>query len=349
MIEWKDGDILQADAEAIVNTVNTVGVMGKGIALQFKQAYPEMFAEYEKLSKANAIQTGHMHVFDRGVMLNPRYIINFPTKQHWRSPSKIEYVSAGLAALISEIQRLDIKSIAIPPLGCGSGGLDWTEVKPLIADALATVPQVRALVYAPQEAFAKAAFKKVVPRPEMTASRAKVLSVLKRYTELGYELTLIEAHKLLYFLQEAGEPLRLRYTKGTYGPYADNLRFVLQAFEGHFTKGFADSRNTPRAPLQLISEAVEEANQLIAQQQSDDGEAVARLKRVEALIEGFESPYGMELLASVHWVIHHEAVAAGDLGRVTEAVQGWNERKRKVMQPAHIEQAWQRLSSQAWV
>ena len=348
MIEWKTGDILQADAEAIVNTVNTVGVMGKGIALQFKQAYPEMFAEYQKLCKTGQLQVGQMHVFDRGIMLNPRYIINFPTKEDWRAPSKISYITDGLEALIKELQARDIQSIAIPPLGCGSGGLDWSEVKPLIEQAIVRLPQIRALIYAPQAELARTPFKTTVSRPEMSPSRAKVLRVLKRYTELGYELTLIEIHKLLYFLQEAGEPLRLRYTKGTYGPYADNLRFVLQAFEGHFTKGFTNSRNTPRATIELLPGALQEADQVLESQTADEA-AMARLRHVERLIEGYESPYGMELLASVHWVIKHDSIDSTDAQAIIGAIQGWNARKHKVMQPAHIEQAWQRLISQNWL
>ena len=252
MIEWKEGNILEADAEALVNTVNTVGVMGKGIALQFKRAFPAMFSEYQRLGKAGKLVVGQMHVFDQGILAKPRYIINFPTKKDWRAPSQISYIQSGLESLIKELQEREIRSVAIPPLGCGSGGLRWIDVRPMIEQAMVRLPMVEAFVYAPQANITTWPLSVSTSRPDMTLSRAKVLSVLRRYTELGYEITLIEVHKLLYFLQEAGEPLRLRYTKGTYGPYADNLRFVLQAFEGHFTNGFVDSRNTPRAVISLL-------------------------------------------------------------------------------------------------
>src|SRR5690349_18305845 len=135
---WKivEGNILEADAQALVNTVNTVGVMGKGIALQFKKAFPEMFEAYEAACKAKELQPGRMHVYDRGSLLNPRYIINFPTKRHWKGKSKLADIEVGLDALVGELESRGITSVAIPPLGCGHGGLDWEVVHPLIERAM---------------------------------------------------------------------------------------------------------------------------------------------------------------------------------------------------------------------
>jgi len=349
MIQWHTGDILTADVEALVNTVNTVGAMGKGIALKFRHAYPEMFAEYQRLCADGEINIGVMHVYDLASMVNPRYIINFPTKQHWRSPSKIEFVKAGLADLVVKIQQLGIRSIAIPPLGCGSGGLNWNDVKPVIEQALSEVPDVVAWVYPPQAKFDQAAFSTPVARPEMTPSRAKVLAILNRYLELGYDLTLIEIQKLLYFLQEAGESLKLRYTKGTYGPYADNLRFVLQRFEGHFIHGFAASKNSPKSPITLMADAVDEAKRIIDSDTGSTESSVPRLKRVETLIEGYESPYGMELLASVHWVVTRDGVAASDPEAVVKAVHSWNQRKANVMRAGHVVGALNQLNQLGWL
>src|SRR5437667_5012324 len=149
MLELVTGNRLEADTEAVVNTVNTEGVMGKGIALQFKKKYPEMYEEYRRACEAGEVQPGKMHVFERKDILNPRYIINFPTKRHWRSPSRIEDIKTGLAALAEEIQKREIKSIALPPLGCGNGGLEWDEVLPAIKKALSHLPDVRILVYPP--------------------------------------------------------------------------------------------------------------------------------------------------------------------------------------------------------
>lgn len=146
-IERGTGDLLAADVEALVNPVNTVGVMGKGLALQFKQAFPDVFASYASACHAGDVSIGRMHVVRR--LVPPRFIINFPTKQHWRNPSKLEFIEAGLIDLVSQIQRLAIRSIAIPPLGCGHGGLSWTAVQPLIVESLRAIPDVRVLLFEP--------------------------------------------------------------------------------------------------------------------------------------------------------------------------------------------------------
>src|SRR3989304_3391727 len=122
MIEFIKGNLLSAEAEALVNTVNTVGVMGKGIALQFRETFPENYKFYQKACKQDEVQIGKMLVYDNGQWATPRYIINFPTKRHWRERSKIEDVEAGLFDLQNVIRDYGIKSIAVPPLGCGSGG-----------------------------------------------------------------------------------------------------------------------------------------------------------------------------------------------------------------------------------
>jgi O-acetyl-ADP-ribose deacetylase (regulator of RNase III) len=149
MIQFTRGDILKAETEALVNTVNCVGVMGRGIALQFKNVFPANFSAYETACRRGEVQPGRMFVYDTGELTCPRYIINFPTKRHWRGKSRIEDIEAGLAALVDEIRSRKIKSIAIPPLGSGLGGLDWTAVRPLIQNAMAALPEVDALVFEP--------------------------------------------------------------------------------------------------------------------------------------------------------------------------------------------------------
>ncbi len=312
MIERVEGNILEAEAQALVNTVNTVGVMGKGIAWQFKKAFPEMYEAYEKACKRGEMETGKMLVYDRGGLFNPRFIINFPTKKHWKGKSKLADIKAGLKDLVTQVEKRSITSIAVPPLGCGHGGLNWGDVQPLIIEAFKILPDVQVLVFQPVGAPAPEQMVIRTKRPAMTFARAGVLNVLNRYTVLGYQLTLLEVHKLLYFLQEAGERLRLRFTKETYGPYADNLRHVLHSFEGHFTRGFGDGRNSPDTPLRLLPEALQEAEQFIADAEQGK-DAAGRLERVTELIEGFESPYGMELLASVHWVAAHSEETAVDM------------------------------------
>ena len=149
MIRYIRGNLLQADTEAVVNAVNTVGVMGKGIALAFKQTYPANFAEYEAACKAQQVRSGCIFVTENRLPDGPRWIINFPTKRHWRQPSRLEWIEEGLADLRRVILDRQIRSIAIPPLGCGLGGLDWEQVRPAIADALSELPDTDVRVYEP--------------------------------------------------------------------------------------------------------------------------------------------------------------------------------------------------------
>ena len=344
MIEHTTGNLLQADAEALVNSVNCVGVMGKGIALQFKQAFPENFLVYERACRAGEVQPGRVLVFETGRMLPPRYIINFPTKRHWRNPSRLEDVDAGLAALLEEVKRLDIRSIAVPPLGCGNGGLDWREVRPKIEAAFAQVPEVRVLLYAPEGAPDPVTMPVRTSRPEMTPARALFVKLLEQYSVMEYTCTLLEVQKLAYFLQEAGEPLRLQYRAAHYGPFAPNLNKVLERIEGHFIRGYGDSQS-PEAKIQLLPGAAREADRFLA----DSPESKHRLERISRLIEGFETPYGMELLASIHWVARHAERPAQGPAEAVEAIQGWNSRKKKLFQPRHIELAWSRLAEEGWL
>jgi O-acetyl-ADP-ribose deacetylase (regulator of RNase III) len=344
MIEYAKGNILQADTEALVNTVNCVGYMGKGIALQFKQAYPENFRAYEKACRAKAVQPGRMFVFETGRIMPPQYIINFPTKRHWRDKSRIEDIKSGLVALTEEVQCLGLHSIAVPPLGCGNGGLNWSEVRPLIESAFASLPDVRVLLYAPHGAPDAKTMPIGTDRQKMTASRALLVKLIEQYTTMAYRLTLLEIQKLAYFLQEAGEPLQLRYEAGTYGPYAPNLNKVLERLEGHFIRGYGDSQKRD-TEISLLSEAVEEADTILADQQA----SLTRLQRISDLIEGFETPYGMELLSSVHRVTRHVASPVTDPADAVVAVHNWNQRKRSMFKPSHITTAWQRLQEQGWL
>jgi O-acetyl-ADP-ribose deacetylase (regulator of RNase III) len=150
MIETTRGNLLKAPAEALVNTVNTVGVMGKGIALQFRQAYPEMYRTYEQACKNGEVRLGEVQAYDLGGLVGgPRWIINFPTKGHWRAGSRLADIERGLANLVAKVRELNIRSIALPPLGCGNGGLDWNMVRPRIEEAFAELPDVRVLLYEP--------------------------------------------------------------------------------------------------------------------------------------------------------------------------------------------------------
>jgi len=344
MVEITRGNLLRADAEALVNTVNCVGYMGRGIALQFKKAFPENFAEYQTACRAGAVQPGKVFVFETGSMLAPRYIINFPTKRHWRGKSRYEDIEAGLKALMSEVRRRGIRSIAVPPLGCGLGGLDWGRVRPMIERAFAETQDVRVLLFEPVGAPEAKTMPVGTARPKMTVARASFIKLMDQYAELAYRLTLLEIQKLAYFLQEAGEPLRLKYEAGIYGPYAANLNKVLEVLEGHFIRGYGDSQQ-PDVEIELQPGAADTAREYL----KDRSELQERLDRVSQLISGFETPYGMELLSSVHWVAKHVDEPARDAESAVRLVAAWNERKQRMFKATHIRVAWQRLADQEWV
>lgn len=343
MIELAEGDILHADVEAIVNTVNCVGVMGRGIALQFKKAWPDNFKAYTTACNNGEVQPGRMYVFETGQLANPRYIINFPTKRHWRGASRMEDIESGLAALVATIREKHIQSIAIPPLGSGLGGLNWQQVKPIIETAMSGLTDVRVLIYEPNGAPESNVVVRNKAVPNMTAGRAVLIELLQRYLAglLDPTVSLLEVHKLLYFMQEAGEPLRLTYRKAHYGPYAENLRHVLNSIEGHYIAGYTDGGDTPDKPLQLVPGAIEKANKFLEQHP----QTRERFERVSHLVEGFESPFGLELLATVHWLRKYEnAISSEDAVQATHA---WNDRKRQFT-PRQIELALDVLNRQHW-
>lgn len=344
MIEYISGDILKCEADALVNTVNCIGVMGRGIALQFKNAFPENFKAYAAACKRGAVGPGRMFVFETGWLTPPRFIINFPTKRHWRGKSRIEDIETGLIDLVEVIRDRNIHSIAIPPLGAGLGGLNWIEVRPRIERALAELENVHVLVYEPNGAATNNKIAHAQEAPKMTAGRAALVELMQRYLDglLDPFVTLLEVHKLMYFMQEAGEPLRLKYAKAPYGPYAENLRHVLRAVEGHLIAGYADGGDEPDKPLSLMPGAVDEAKEFL------DRHAIsrARFERVTKLVEGFESPHGLELLASVHWVMSHEGASQHD--SVARRVYGWNARKRQFTR-RQLAIAEERLKAHGWL
>ena len=325
MVEYKSGDILVEDCEALVNSVNCVGVMGRGVALQFKKAFPENFKAYAKACKRKEVLPGQMFVFETGQLSNPRYIINFPTKRHWRSKSRIDDIEAGLKALTVEVRTRGIRSIAVPPLGSGLGGLYWDDVHPRIEAALCEMEDLRVVLFAPGGGPTDQRSNRSSEIPNMTAGRAVLIGLIDRYLRgfLDPFVTLLEVHKLMYFMQVAREPLRLKFAPHVYGPYAENLRHVLRMINGHFIMGYGDGGDRPDCRLDLVPGAVGDADEFLA----DNPETFARFEKVVRLVEGFESSFGLELLATVHWVAAEHPAASED--EIIERTYAWNERKRQ--------------------
>jgi len=338
MIRYTTGNLLEAEVNALVNTVNCVGVMGKGIALQFRQAWPDNYDAYRRACQHDEVQPGRMFVFDTVRLVNPRYIINFPTKKHWKGKSRMEDIETGLQSLVDEIRRLGIRSIALPPLGCGNGGLDWGVVRRMIERKLKSLDDVDVVVFEPAGAPENKDMQVATKEPNMSRGRAALLAIFRKYLVPGYELTMLEIQKLAYFLQSMGEPLKLNFEKQKYGPYAEQLHHVLQRIEGHFIRGYGDRSRD--ATVEVMPEAMEKAETML---RGEFPESLEHAEKVESLIEGFETPFGLELLSTVHWVMNENPSARDDLASVIKGVHEWNGRKAAIFAPHQIEVAWQRL------
>lgn len=344
MIRYMRGDLFKAETEALVNTVNCVGFMGRGIAAQFRRAYPTNFTVYKSVCDRGEMVPGRVLVVDLGQLVMPRCVINFPTKRHWRAKSRLEDIEAGLLSLRDELLAHEIRSVAIPPLGCGLGGLSWSEVRPRIERALADLDGVDVWLYEPAGAPAADVMARSPEPPKMTPGRAVLIGLIERYLAgfMDPFISLLEVHKLMYFAQVAGQELRLNFKKAPYGPYAENLRHVLSHVEGHLLEGYADGGDRPDKQLQLLPGAINDARALLA----SDTATKNRFDRVANLVEGYESEFGMELLATVHWVVTQES--ADDLETVVDRVHRWNSRKRQFKR-RHIEIALYSLREQGWL
>lgn len=342
-IKSVEGNLLeQQNVDAIVNTVNCVGVMGKGIALQFKKKWPTNYKTYAAACKEGGVTLGKMFVFELGALATPRFIINFPTKGHWRSDSRFKDIEAGLQDLVVRIKELNIQSIAIPPLGCGNGGLDWAIVKPLMLRYLADIPKLDVYLYEPTTSIKAQDMKTSTPKPRMTPGRAAILALLESYQSVSYGLSKIEVQKLAYFLQAAGEDLRLNFVKDKFGPYANALRHALNTMDGHYIQGVGDG--VVESEIRPVESTLEDAKLFLA---SSNPEINSRITRVSDLIEGYESPYGVELLATVHWVVKQEQANTPE--QAFQAIQNWNDRKKSIMSQAHVTAAWKQLKNHGWL
>lgn len=325
MISYTAGNLLDADVEAVVNTVNTVGVMGKGIALMFKEAFPKNFKEYEAACKAREVEVGRMFVTETGELMGPKWIVNFPTKKHWRHPTKIEWITEGLKDLKKVIEENNIRSVAVPPLGCGNGGLDWQDVRPAIEEALGSLSGVELIVYEPTAKYQNVAKRSGVEK--LTPARALVAEMVRRYWVLGIECSLLEIQKLAWFLErniknmELDDPLDLRFEANKFGPYANRLTHLLNSLDGSYLH--CDRRIADAGPLDVIwfDDSRRERVELYLKSKEANNYQEA-LERTSALIDGFQSPLGMELLATVDWLIHRQGVNP-NTADVLEGLRRW--------------------------
>jgi O-acetyl-ADP-ribose deacetylase (regulator of RNase III) len=353
MIKFTKGNLLKAEVEALVNTVNTVGVMGKGIALMFKEAFPENYKQYEAACKDGEVKVGHLFVVERNELFGPKWIVNFPTKKHWRHPTKVEWVVEGLRELHRFIVDKGIKSIAVPPLGCGNGGLDWQDVRSEIIAALSDLEEVEVIVFEPTSKYQNVAKKEGVEK--LTPARALIAELIRQYWVLGIECTLLEIQKLAWFLERNIEkcaqdnPLDLRFEANKFGPFASRLNHLLNALDGSYLH--CDKRIADAGPMDIIWFDDNKKEHLQAYLKSSEVKPYARALEVTTdVIDGFESPLGMELLATVDWLIVREKCSA-TIDDIKSCLITWpggpeaGERKMKIFNDRLIGLALERIST----
>jgi O-acetyl-ADP-ribose deacetylase (regulator of RNase III) len=353
MIKFLTGNLLDARTEALVNTVNTVGVMGKGIALMFKDAFPNNFRAYEYACKHNEIRVGRMFVTENPTFNGPRWIINFPTKQHWRPPSKIEWIIEGLKDLRRVVSEFAIHSIALPPLGAGNGGLNWRDVKPEIERALGDLEGVEILVFEPTEKYHNVA--KPTGVEKLTPARALAAEMVRRYWVLGIDCTYLEVQKLGWFMERTvhrlgiADPFKdLAFTADKFGPYSDRLRHLLNALDGtylHCDKRLGDAG--PTDTIWFDEQRRRFVDLFLAQE--ENSHLIPVLDQTTETIDGFESPLGMELLATVDWLIAREG-SEPTISGIRSGLQNWPagpvaaQRKMKLFDDRLIELALNRVT-----
>ena len=336
MMKFTQGNLLEAPVEALVNTVNTVGVMGKGIALMFKEAFPGNFHAYEDACKHKEVKIGHMFVTENRTFSGPRWIINFPTKKHWRQSSKLEWIIEGLGDLRKVIREHEIRSIALPPLGAGNGGLDWAEVRPEVERALGNLEGVDILVFEPTAKYQNVAKRTGVE--QLTPARALMAEMIRRYWVLGIECTYLEVQKLGWFLERTiqslgiKDPLEFQFKADKYGPFSDRLRHMLNALDGTYLH--CDKRLSDAGPSDTIWFDEQRRRYVELYLQQDESQSLNRVLDLTAKrIDGFESPLGMELLATVDWLIdkeHREATISGIHAGLREWPAGQAAAERKL-------------------
>jgi O-acetyl-ADP-ribose deacetylase (regulator of RNase III) len=326
MINFTKGNLLEAPVEALVNTVNTVGIMGKGIALMFREAFPENFQRYAEACKHGDVQTGCMFVTERRSVLGPRWIVNFPTKKDWRTKTKPEWIADGLQDLRRFIIENGVRSIALPPLGCGNGGLSWSSVRPMIENVLNDLADVDVLVFEPSNEYHNVAKREGVER--LTPSRALIVELVRRYSVLGLECSILEIQKLVWLLQRCiqamrlNDPLDLDFEAGRYGPYAQKLQYQLRDLDGsylHCDRRLADAR--PSDVIWFDDDRRELVGTYLKGAEAKAYEPA--LEATSEIIDGFQSPLGMELLATVDWLLSREHVSP-HVNSIRSALSNWS-------------------------
>ncbi len=339
MIHYIKGNLFESEAEALVNTVNTVGVMGKGIALQFKNMFPSNFKIYSNACKNKELKVGQLLVTEEATLLaGEKIIINFPTKTNWRLPSEYKYIEDGLVKLTTVIKEKNIKSIAIPPLGTGNGGLNWNKVKQILENHLSNV-NCEIFIYEPNSTI-KEALKK--ERVKLTPARAMLLSVLYELVRNGEFVSEFAAEKVAYFLQRFGakETFKLNFQPNFYGPYSGKVKFVLYHLNGSYIMGYSSKDKKPFEELGLVCDAEKDVDDFLNKLENAENKMI--VEKTKKFLTGFYSPFGLELLSTIDFITTEKKNSKQD--EITQELKNWSNRKKTLFNnPKFIQVATQHI------
>jgi O-acetyl-ADP-ribose deacetylase (regulator of RNase III) len=323
MIQYEIGNLLDSNAEALVNTVNTDGVMGKGIALQFKHTFPNNYKIYVKACANKEIGIGKLLVTEEESLLTgKKIIINFPTKTSWRKPSEYSYIEEGMLDLTRIIKEKNIKSIAIPPLGSGNGGLEWNKVRSLLEGHLAQV-ECDIRIYQPNAAVQEVLKKE---RVKLTPARAMLLSVLFELVRNGEFVSEFTAEKIAYFLQRFGasEIFKLDFQPNFYGPYSGKVKHVLYYLNGSYVMGYSSKDKKPFEELGLVQDA--ESDVIDFLKKSENRKYKNIVEKTKEFLVGFYSTFGLELLSTIDFIISNKKGNTAE--EITAHLEEWSDRKK---------------------
>lgn len=323
MIHFVTGNILDSNADALVNTVNTVGVMGKGIALQFKKQFPYNYKVYKEACKNKSLTIGQLLITEEESLLNgKKIIINFPTKTHWRYPSEYEYIHKGLVALVDAIKKYNISSIAIPPLGSGNGGLDWQRVKKAIITTLEPL-NCEVYLYEPNDAIKEVLDKE---KTKLTPARAMMLSVLYDLVRNGELVSEFAAEKVAYFLQRFGAEkyFKLEFKPNFYGPYSGKVRHVLYHLNGSYVMGYSAKDKKPFEELSLLMNTESIVKEYLKKPENEHLNVI--VEKTKNFLSGYYAPFGLELLSTVDFIMEEKQI--NNTENILKELENWSNRKR---------------------
>lgn len=335
MIHYTKGNLLDSSAEALVNTVNTVGVMGKGIALQFKERFPMNYSLYHSACKAGKVRIGEMFVTNEQSLMGSKIIINYPTKTTWRRPSEYSYIQQGLVSLRNVIKSMKIKSIAIPPLGSHNGGLDWLRVQEMMEGALSDL-DCDIYIYQPSEHIIERLRSE---RVKLTPARAMTLDVLGDLVAFGEFISVFAAEKIVYFLQKFGakDIFKIEYIPYYYGPYSKGkVSHLLYALNGSYIKGMGGMEVKPFDQLWMLPDTKESVKEYLDKPDNVNYKDISN--RTKNFLRGYYSAYSLELLASMDYLLNCDQRLSGwkdrETGEIVEVInedmQKWSRRKDKL-------------------